>query len=283
MKIIPELNNRELSIVIWLFIFLVWVLTQTKIRKAAGSLIRAFFAKKLVYGYISMLLYIVLIITPFYFMGIWGFYWIKNTILWIVCVAFGMLMQFSKATDENYFKNSVKDNLKILVILEFIINLYVFSLWIELALIPFSALIGGMIAIANQDEKYKNVKRLLDSILTIMGFVFLFYAIYIILTDFEYFANKDNLIDFILPILLTIMFLPFVYLTALYSNYEILFTRMPYFIKDKTVLSYSKRKILLSFTFNLRAIVKWGQHFNSLLIKEKNDIDNAIRNFKRMK
>ncbi|MBN1972707.1 MAG: hypothetical protein JW787_03655 [Sedimentisphaerales bacterium] len=178
-----------------------------------------------------MLLYIAIIIYPFYVFGLWGVHWIKNTILWIICVAFVMLMQFSKATDKNYFKNSVRDNLKILIILEFIINIYVFSLWIELILVPSSALIGGMIAIAETDEQYKSVKKLLNFVLSFMGIVLVAYVFYKASTDFGNLATKKNLIDFSLPIVLTIMFLPFVYLTALYSNYETLFVRMPFFIK----------------------------------------------------
>ena len=280
MNFFSELNNRELSIIICVVIFSVWTLTQKKVRAASVSLIKAFFAKKLVYGYLLMLLYIAMIIYPFYFFGIWGFHWITNTILWIICVAFVMLMQFSKATDENYFKNSVRDNLKILIVLEFIINLYVFSLWIELIIVPFSALIGGMIAIAETDEQYKTVKKLLDFVLSFMGIVFVVYALYKASTDFGNFVSKQNLIDVSLPIIFTIMFLPFVYLTALYSNYETLFLRMPFFIENQGVLAYSKRRILFSFGLDLKALNRWGSHFNSLLIKEKKDIDEAIIEFK---
>lgn len=98
MTFFSELNNRELSIIIWIVIFSIWVLTQNKVRAASVSLIKAFFTKKLLYGYLLMLLYIAMMIYPFYLLGIWGFHWIKNTILWIICVAFVMLMQFSKAT-----------------------------------------------------------------------------------------------------------------------------------------------------------------------------------------
>ncbi len=280
MNFFSELNNREISIIIWIVIFSIWALTQKKVRAASVSVIKAFFAKKFVYGYLLMFFYIVMIIYPFYFLGLWGVFWIKNTILWIICIAFIMLMQFSKATDKNYFINSVKHNSKILIVLEFIINLYVFSLWIELLLVPFSALIGGMIAIAETDEQYKSVKKLLDFVLSFMGIVFVAYALYKVSTDFGSFASKKTLVDFSLPILFTIMFLPFIYLIALYSNYETLFLRMPFFIENQGVLSYSKRKILLSFGFNLKAVNRWGSHFNSLLIKEKKDIDEAIKEFK---
>lgn len=283
MKYFSELNNRELSIVIWFVLFLIWIFTQKKVRKASISLIKAFLAKKLLYGYIAMFLYITAILTLFYSMGVWGFDWIKNTLLWIICVAFVMLMNFSKSTDKHYLKNSLKDNLKILIVLEFVINLYVFNLWVELAIVPFSTLLGGMIAITDSDEQYRVVKKLLDIVLSSMGLVFFVYAIYMISNNFDNFMSISNLRDFLLPIFLTILFLPFVYFVALYSNYESLFTRMPFFIKDDKLLSYSKRKTLFSFTLNLYALDRWSRHFNSLIIKNRQDIDIEIKKFKKIK
>jgi len=68
--------------------------------------------------------------------------------MWGVFVAFVMLFEFSKANDSKFFRNAFKNNLKILIILEFVINLYLFDLWIELLIVPFSAILGGMIAIS---------------------------------------------------------------------------------------------------------------------------------------
>jgi hypothetical protein len=194
-----------------------------------------------------------------------------------------MLFKFSNATDTDFIKNSIIDNFKILVVLEFIINLYVFNLWIELLLVPFSALIGGMIAIAESDDKYTTVKKFLNTILSIMGFIFIGHAIHQITNDFDSFLSKNNLVDLILPICLTVMFLPFIYFIALFANYEQLFIRMPFFIKDKDVLSYSKRKIVYEFKFNLRELNNWSKHFNYCQINKKKDIDDSIKNYKSSK
>ena len=275
-------NNRELSLIIWILIFSIWVLFQKKLRKSAFSLIRTFFAKKLVLGYLLMLFYIAIIITPLYFFGIWDFSWIKNTLLWIICVAFVMLMQFQKANKEYFFKNTIKENFKILVVLEFILNLYVFNLLIEMLLIPFSALLVGMLALSESDEKYTDVRKALNFLLLIISLAFIVYATYMVITDFGNFATKGNLVDFILPIILTVMFTPFIYFVALYSSYDSLFLRMPFFIKNKSVLTYSKKKTFFSFGFNLKKLNAWSNHIHTLLINEKDDIDKAIISFKNL-
>ncbi len=62
----------------------------------------------------------------------------------------------------NYFKSALISNFKILVIIVFIVNLYVFSLPIEFILVPFLVMLGALTAIAEIDEQYVKIcnKRL---------------------------------------------------------------------------------------------------------------------------
>jgi hypothetical protein len=138
-----------------------------------------------------------------------------------------------------------------------------------------------MLAYSETDEKYNEVRKVLNFLLAVMGIIFLGYATHMIITDFDDFFLKRNLVDFVLPLLLTIMFTPFIYLIALYSSYETLFLRMPFFIADKNVLSYSKKKTFISFGFNIKKLNEWAKHLNTHLINEKKDIDEAIILFKK--
>jgi len=281
MSFLSVLNNREISIIIWTGLFSVWAISKEQVRGEISSLIKAFFEKKLVIGYLLMFIYITIIISPLYFVGLWDIAWLKNTILWVACVAFVMLVQFSKINDNNKFIiNTIKDNLKLLILLEFVINLYVFNLFVEILLLPILVIIGAMQAFTESDDKYKDVYKLSNYLLSIVGFVFIIYATYMILTDINGFISKENLIDMILPILLTIMFIPFIYLVALYSSYENLFKRIPYIIEDKDTLKYTRKKILLSFRFDLKQLNAWSVHQNTILVKNKRDIDEAIDLFK---
>lgn len=129
--------------------------------------------------------------------------------------------------------------------------MYVFDLWVELLLVPGFVILGGMIAIAETDEKYAIVKKLLNYTMAFIGLSFVGYASHRMVTDFEHFATLENLSNFYLPILLTVMFLPFVYFAALYAGYESLFVKLQFFIKDGTVLKYAKKKTIFTFGLNL--------------------------------
>lgn len=279
-NLFQKFSNRELAITIWILIAIICVLSQPKIRKSLFQVIKAFFAWKLAISYVIMFAYITLVIIPLNAVGIWKLPHLPVTLLWVLCVAFVMLFEFSKANDQNFFKDAIKDNLKGLIVLEFLINLYVFDLWVELILVPVFGILGGMIAIAETDEKYEIVKKLLNYIMAFIGLAFTGYAIYMVVTDFEHFATFENFENFYLPILLSIMFLPFVYFAALYAGYEALFVRLQFFVKDGALLKYVKKKTILAFGPNLWVLNKWSKHINTLRFKDKEEVDEAVRDFK---
>lgn len=277
-----KLSNREIAIFIWIGLFLIWGLTQRKIRDSFSSVLKAFFAWKLTLSYLVMFLYIAIILILLHSLGIWKFSHIVNTILWIVGVAFVMLFEHSKANNESFFKHAIKDNLKFLVALEFFINLYVFSLWVELLLVPVFSVLGVMLAIAESNKQYEVVQNGINYIMAIIGTFFIGYAVYMAVSDFNSFLTLENFKNFGIPILLTIMFSPFIYFLALYVNYETLFIRLQFFVNDKSLLRHVKKKTIFAFRLNLWVLNKWAKHINTLRFEDKNSVDEAIRKFKNM-
>ncbi|MBT4482075.1 MAG: hypothetical protein HOC71_00180 [Candidatus Latescibacteria bacterium] len=276
------LNNRELAIAIWISIAIILGISHPKIRRSLFQSIKAFFAWKLSVSYTLMFAYITVIVLVMNGIGMWKISQLPLTLLWVVCVAFVMLFGFSKANDQHFFKKSITDNIKGLMFLEFLVNLYVFSIWVELILVPVFALFGGMLAIAETDTKYETVKKLLNFIMGSIGLFFISFAIYMAIKDFSHFASFENLENFYMPIILTVGFLPFVYFAALYAGYEMLFIRLGFFVPNVTVLKYAKFKTIIAFNVNLWQLNKWSEHvYSSWRFKSKNEVDEAIIVFKK--
>lgn len=281
-KFFQAFNNRELAVSIWILFAVIGCISYSKIRKPFFQLIKAFFAWKLTLSYMLMFTYIACVIWVLKVMAIWKVDHITLTVLWCVCVAFVMLFNFQKANDQKFFKNSVKDNIKGLVFLEFFLNLYVFNFWIEFMIVPIFAIIGGMKAIAERNKEYEIVDKLLNFILVAAGLFLLFFAFYKVFTDFENFATIQNLKSFYMPILLSILFVPFVYIAALIAAYETLFTRLQFFVPDKAVLRYAKYKTILSIQFNLSKLNRWSDYINkNWRFKNRKEVKEAVAAFKQ--
>jgi hypothetical protein len=281
-KFAHALNNRELAIAIWIFIAAIWSIFHPKIRKTLFHAIQAFFAWKLAISYILMFLYVAIVVLVLKSIRIWKISNLPLTLIWLICIAFVMLFGFSKANDKKFFKKGIKDNFKGLVFLEFFFNLYVLSIWLELILVPIFAIFGGLLAIAEHDKEFEIAKKLINSIMTFMGLFFISYAIYMAIKDFKNFVSFENLQNFYLPIILTISFLPFVYLAALFAGYESLFIRLKFFIPDLIVLKYAKLKTIKAFNINLWQLNNWSKHvYSNWRFKSKIEVDQAITAFKK--
>src|SRR5262245_31441605 len=142
MSISSVLNNREIATAIWLIIALLWALSISGVRRSIRDLLKTFLNVKIVVPFVAMLVYIFLMVTVFKKIGFWDVSATKDTILWTLGSAFATFFNLNKVSeDEHYFKNVILDNIKFILILEFILNFYSFSLAIELALIPIITLI----------------------------------------------------------------------------------------------------------------------------------------------
>jgi len=123
-----------------------------------------------------------------------------------------------------YFSHLLRDNIKIIIIWEFLFNFYTLSLPWELILIPVLSLFTITEVFANhfakQDTKYKKVAFFCSNILGIVALVMVGYVTYKTITEYKLLLSFSNLKSLLLPILLLLLTLPYFYALALYMNYE---------------------------------------------------------------
>ena len=192
----------------------------------------------------------------FYRFRLWDTSFINDTIVWIVGVAFVMYLNVNRVNNDEFFKKTIIDNLKLIIVLEFIINLYVFNFWVELFLVPLIAILVGVMGISSSNPENKQVESCLNTVFIVIGMGFLSYAIYNIIIDFQGFLSIDNLKKFLLPIVFTVIFLPFIYVMALYVTYDLIFRQIMNLIKDESLARYTRQKTIFSFHLNLKYLNK---------------------------
>ncbi len=233
-----------------------------------------------------MLVYISLVVFAAYTMHLWDISLLKDTIIWTLGTAFIMFVNINKVNKESkYFKKVLLDNVKLVVLLAYIINLYVFNFVVEFLLVPVLFFIGALLAVSDTKKEYKPVKTLLQILVAIYGISLIIFAIVQVIGDFKDFATLYNLKDFLLSPLLTVSFLPFVYFLALYATYESLFVRVDIFLRDqkKELIRFTKRQILCTCLFNLKKLNRLSKNCATQLmsVENKADVVRFTRQFKR--
>lgn len=272
-------TTREQAIIIWVAVFLIWSLFQKNLRNSIAGLLRAFFQKKIFIAFVMMIFYVGLTVYLLFRIHLWDAVLLKETIFWIIGTAFILFLNLNKAAeDKDYFKKILFDNLKLILILTFLINIYTFPLIAELISLPIIVLIAAMGAYTGTKKEYLPAKKFVDFLLSAWGLFLAIYVIARIFGSYQTLLMTDNLLAFLLPILLTSAFIPFLYGFAVYIAYESLFNRIDFLIgKDnKQLASFGKRKIIKTFMLNLKKLNKFSKNSGAQLLKINNEEDLIV-------
>ncbi len=227
-----------------------------------------------------MFLYIGAITYLLHRINLWNISYLSDTIIWILGVAFVLFINISHAREDDYFQKAIVDNIKLVVFIEFVTNLYVFNLWVELILVPVLAILGALLGVASARPEYKRVESLIAPIVGLIGVGFLAYAVYNMIVDFKAFLSMQNLLTFLMPLILTILFLPFVYILAVYVIYDLIFMRIKNLATNSKLANYAKWQTLFVFHFNLRALNKWLRKIVVSKFESREAIKQAILSVK---
>lgn len=279
-----QINSREAAVFAWLVIFLGWAISQRNIRKSLGGLLKSFSHWKIFTSVLAAALYSLLIVLLLSGLEIWETFLFKDTVYWFIGTAFVLLLNINKAAQgKGFFKKVLKDNLRVIIVLEFVVNLYTFNFFIELVLVPILFFVIAMNVLAETKAEYTQVKKVLDYFLSTIGIFFIIFALGKIIGDYQAFTSSENLKALVLPPILTSAFIPFLYFFALLMTYETLFLRLNHFLKNNSELSrFAKVKIFQFCHLNLAKLNRFAQESTQDLMRLNNKTD-VLRMFEKFK
>lgn len=276
-------NNREIAIGIWLVIFIVFVGANRSLRFSSYDIFKPLFNRYIVFPFVLLVGYIFLIVIILYRLGAWDIGQLKNTILWSLSYALTSMFRISKIeSEEHYFRNSIKDQLKIVAAFEFIVTFYTYSLLSELIIVPLVAFVVGMQALTEGKKEYALVGKLLTGVLTLFSIGLIANATYNLITDFDGFAKLGTLKDFGIPIVLSILLIPFIFALFIYTSYENAFIRIKQCIQDTALISCAKRKAIFEFNFHINLLKRWLRNIAINPPTDKLELQTSIRHVKTL-
>lgn len=278
-------NNREIATAFWLFAFLIFVLSKSDVRKSVKDV----FAMLLEWR-ISLSLFLMLAITSSilyllnYFslrnMGL-----MKDTVIWFLFAGVPLYVRWiTSKSDQNIFKKIVIENIKLILLIEFVVNVYTFSLITELILVPFVSFVVMLNTYAEIKQPNSTVAKFLSGLQTVIGLLIVFFALTQAIESYDKLFAINNLRGFLLPILLSIFSAPFVYLMALYSAYDLLFTRLDMGReKSSNLKRYAKIELFKYCKLNRLKVQKAlnMNTYNIMSVENKQDVNDMINAYQK--
>ncbi|MFA5211560.1 MAG: hypothetical protein WC414_03610 [Patescibacteria group bacterium] len=282
--IASELNGREMAVLVWLLLFICYGVFQKNFRSSFLAVLKSFFQIKIIAVFVAMLFYVSLILWGLYIIKIWDLYLVKDTIFWLFGSAFILLLNSNKAIqNDNHFKNVLKDNIRLVIFLEFILTFYSFGFLVEMIFVPIMFIIVSMGILADIKTEYSQIKKIIGSFLSIITILLIVFFVYKVIDDYQSFLSLNNLRSFFIPLILSFLFMPFLYLFAVVMAYDDFFSRLKLFLRsDQIIYQYTKKQVIRLCFFNLSKLNKFSRKNSSELqkIKNKSDVENMIYQFK---
>lgn len=228
--IINFFSNREWATIIWGFVLFVWSISYPSIRQSVYGVLNVFFQKKLITLIICSYLYLSAWILFLYFIKIWSFEHIKDTLIYILITSIIMVFKALENEKQTFFKDIILQNIKINALISFYLNVYSFSFVMEMIFIPFITFLVAL-QVFSETLKEKDKTHILTynfftniMVATVLGL--LAFSIYKTFKQPEMIFSYSFVKAVFLPFILTLLFIPFLYGLMIYISYEVWFIRL---------------------------------------------------------
>lgn len=139
-------------------------------------------------------------------------------------------------------------------------------------IVPFSFIIGGLYALSEIYEEYKPAKKFIEKILCFIGTIIIIHLVYNVFKDYKNLFTIENLLNFLLPLFLSVLFFPFICSVFLFLKYETIFKKLNKIIKDKELRLKINLCLLLQFNLRYYLLERW---YNLIVNRDINNFDQV--------
>ena len=267
-------------------ILLIVLLIKKQIRTSIFSVIKSLLDPKILAYFLSFLVYLSVFLYLFYDLGYWTLSNLKDSIIWFIFS--GLPIGFIVATDKmknGFWKSLIMKNLKLTVLVEYIVNLFTFSLLFELIIVPIVTFIALLNTFSKHYKEHKDVEKLTNSILVVIGLFVLFYTIDRAITEYNSVGNLDVLKNFLFPIIYSFISIPYMYIFTLYVEYEKIFLRLKLGRERSRRLNLLIKLRLLVFCnvqMKKLQVAANMNNYNLMSISSEDELSDMIRRYKEI-
>lgn len=153
-------------------------------------------------------------------------------------------------------------------------------LWL---IIPVITILILMNVVAESEEKYRRVHKLIDIVLACIGWDMLWGAANVGLKEYKELNAINTLVSFMIPIVYTILILPLEFGLEIYSDYEQVFVRMKFRDnQDKKIQRKHRWRVIRTCKLSLRKILLFRKEYVNKMygLMSEETFDNIMREFK---
>jgi len=281
-----DFNNREIASITWGIIFLggalVQLLRAKDFRQHSSKGLKLALSGKILLSVFSLIAYVLFIILILRHVGLWTLNNTKVTVFWFFGTAISLLFRTPDALDNamEFYKQIVKDNLSLVIVIHFIVNSHTFHIGIEFVLVFVTTIFLIMKGYLEVSQKGGTLLKFANYSLAIIGTIILSFSIYGLAGNFQNYLSLKPWKGLLLPPIMTASLILFLYPYTLLMGYESAFTRLSFGFEDERSLEWFTRwQILKKCKLSLRKLNNVRSEYVPRLtgLRDKKEILETIK------
>jgi hypothetical protein len=270
-----DFSTREVAILIWSIILVLWTASHQSVRTSFLQVFKSAMNRSIL-GFVGLVAtYTFAEVYLLYSLGLWSTELLKTTLGWFALTGLTSGANALTSYDNPSYGKHVKDSLRIAVFLELVFGKFTFSLPVELVLVPFVTLVTLLAAVNDMRNKDPLVKRFLAGVQVVVGLIVLIVAGVHAVREFSAVANPGVLMEFLLPPVLSFLFIPAMYLIVLYARYEWLFLKIQ---GERKFRWYARLRLLRLLGAHPKSILAFGRKYAFVLpgIRTRDELQKLL-------
>jgi hypothetical protein len=219
--VLAFLDSREKAVFVWTLVAFAWAVIKVDGFLASVGGILGVLCGKLLLPFVLLASYCAGVVIAAQALGLWHTTAIKETVYWFLGT--GVLLvgrAIESANNPNWARKMLRPALRLTLIVEFLVNLYVFPFGVEMVLVPFVVLVVLVEAIAALDQTHAPAQRFSSGVITTIGFGLLAYVLVSVFGDLRGFFTRENAEDFLLAPALTLVSLPILFVVVRWVRWD---------------------------------------------------------------
>lgn len=218
------MNNRELATVLWASAVVVAILVgcalNSNLRSSVGGVLRAVLTPVIVVPFVMMVVYCWGVVRLAIAFGFWNQdHLLTDTFFWFLTSAIVLFFNVADA-GPGFVRRKALQVFGATVLVEFLMNLFVMNLILEILLQPWVFLWMGIELVARNNPEQRPAVRAAGFFLSATGIGIASYRVIELVENWRSAFSLQTGLKFALPIWMTLGILPFIYLLALYVAYD---------------------------------------------------------------
>lgn len=270
------LNNREISTLVWSTIAIAAFALKREGRSAMWAVVRSLCQPILLSALAVATVWIGGCVYLMEREGFWEIGNLKTTVVWAITFAFVTMFDVERIGKPGFADKVVRDTINATAVVVFIAEFATFGLLAELAFVPFLVFLTLLRAASETKAELATVRKLLNGLAIFVGMGIFAYSVFMIVKEFTAFAQVSTALDFTVPIILSVLFLPFIFVFGRWVTYERVYSAFFYAVPDARLRRYARWRGLLAFGPDVEGLDRWRNMLERERPGTRAEIDDAV-------